>query len=448
MRLKLLPLVLLLAVAPLPGHGEDLMDAYRQAIANDPVLATADATRLAVAEGVPIARSSLLPQLSGGLSMEQIHGGSGGSSTDASGNLVSTSSGGYTRDRALSGQLSQSIFNLADIATLRAAHSSNDAQEQTYRATLQNLYVRVANAYFNVLLAQDELDINKSYEDAYKQEFAQTSVRFKNGLAMSADVNQANAYYLYIKSQRISSQDALRDARRALQQITGQPVANLKTLREELPMQAPVPSDPDAWADAATKANPVMLAARYTVAADEHKVTAARAGHLPTLSAGVDYDKFGQWSNRIPGSAAYGTGTTTLGLTLTVPIFSGGLTQAQVGQAIHQRDADAATLESQRRQAARDAYNYYNLVVDGIEQVDTARVSVESARKSLTSLRAGYEIGTQRLTDVVYAIELLAETRFTYTQQRYQFVLNQLLLKQAAGSIDVKDMEDINRLLE
>ncbi|OOG59829.1 TolC family outer membrane protein [Rhodanobacter sp. C03] len=447
MRVKLLPLLLCMVLAPLPGHAEDLMDAYRQAVANDPVLSTADAARLVVAENVPQARSALLPQLSVGLGLEQIRGGSG-SITSSNGNIVDTGSSGYTRERDLSGVLSQPIINLAAIASLRAAQATRDSGDQTYQAALQNLYVRVSAAYFNVLVAQDNLDVYRSYEDAYKQEFNQSSTRFKNGLAMASDVSQSQAYYLYIKSQRITAQDTLKDAQRGLEQITGKPTGTLKKLREDLPMQAPVPAEAQAWVDAAMHSNPVILAAHYTVAADEHRVSAARAGHLPTLSATVQYGKFGSWSSAVPGAAAYGPGVTTIGLTLTVPIFSGGLTQSQVRQAIAQRDEDAGTLESQRRQAARDANNYFNLVVDGIDQVDAARTSVEAARKSLASMRAGYEIGTQSLTNVVFAIEQLANVQTEYTYVRHQFILNKLLLKQVAGTVDIHDLEDINRLLQ
>ncbi len=445
MRAKLLPLLCLLSLAPSTGRCEDLLDVYRQAVANDPVLAGADAQRLVVAEQVPQARAALLPQLSAGLSLDQVHGGS---SNQQNGNTVSASNGGHTRGRDLNGSLNQTIVNLADIASLRAAHAIASSQDETYRAALQNLYVRVATAYFNVLQAQDALEINQAYEDGYKQEFEQTSARFKNGLAMAADVSQSQALYLYIKSQRISAQDSLKDAERALEQITGKPAGTLKKLRDELPMQPPEPNDPKAWASVAEQTNPTILAARYAVTSDEHKILAARAGHLPTLSAGVQFDKFGSWSNERPGSAAYGPSTTTVGLTLSIPLFSGGLVQSQVRQAIHQRDADSDSLESQRRQAVRDVYNYFNLVVDGAEQVQTARDSVAAAEKSLASLKAGYEIGTQRLIEVVNAIQVLAESRFTYTQQRYQYVLNKLSLKQAAGTIELSDIEDVNRLLQ
>ena len=447
MRPKLLPLLLCLGLLPLRGHAEDLMDAYRQAIANDPVLSTADAARLVVAEAVPQARSALLPQLSAGLGLAQIRGGSG-SITSSNGNIVTTGLAGHIRERDLSTTLSQPIVNLAAIANLRAAHAYSDAQGEIYRAALQNLYVRVAAAYFTVLVAQDNLDVYHSYEDAYKQEFDQSSVRFRNGLATAADVSQSQAYYMYIKSRRISAQDNLKDARRALEQITDHPVVGLKKLRDNLPMQPPKPADARAWVDAAMQGNPVILAAHYAVSADEHRVSAARAGHLPTLNATLQYGKFGSWSSAVPGAAGYGPGVTTIGLMLNVPLFSGGLTQSQVRQALAQRDEDQGTLESRRRQAARDAHNYYNLVLDGIDQVDAARTSVEAARKSLASMRAGYEIGTQSLTNVVFAIQTLANSQNEYTYVRHQFILNKLLLKQAAGEVSVNDLEDINKLLE
>src|SRR5574337_1233945 len=163
------PLLLVLAVLPLTARADDLLDAYRQAVANDPVLSSASAAQRVTAENVPQARSALLPQLSLGLGLEQIHGGSG-SVTSSNGNIVSTG-GGRTRERDLSGTLSQPLLDVAAIARLRAAHASRDAGEQVYRAAAQRLCVRVAAAYFNVLVAEDELDVFRSYEDAYKQEF-------------------------------------------------------------------------------------------------------------------------------------------------------------------------------------------------------------------------------------------------------------------------------------
>lgn len=441
----------LLAMAaglPTAAGAEDLMDIYREAVANDPVLASADARRLVVAEGVPQARAALLPQLNAGLSLQQFHPGNSGVVNQNNGDGSVGTNDGHSRQRDLTLTLDQTVLDLSKFARERQAKLTEEAQNATYEGELQDLYVRATTAYFNVLVAQDQVEVFRSYEDAYKQQFEQATTLFKNGLAPEADLTQSHAYYLYIKSSRVDAENALKDARRALQQLTGKEPGTLKTLREDLPMQMPTPDQASAWVDQAMEQNPNVLAATHLVSADEHSIDAARSGHLPTLNVAVGYDKAGAWSNTYRGGAGYGPGSTTIGLVLAVPLFSGGLTQSQVRQAIHQRDADQGDLEAVRRQTARDASNYFNLIVAGIGQVGDAREAVDSAKKALASMRAGYDIGTQSLTNVVVAIQTLAEIRTQYTALRHQFILNKLLLKRTVGVAELKDVEEINRLLQ
>ncbi|WP_052697682.1 TolC family outer membrane protein [Luteibacter yeojuensis] len=438
-------LLAMAGLAPAAAGAEDLLDIYREAVANDPVLAGADARRLVAAEAVPQARSALLPQLSAGLEMQQFHPGRVYSDGTDQG---TSTGGGHSRQRDFTLALDQTVVDVSKFARERGAHDTADAQEETYRGELQSLYVRVATAYFNVLVAQDQLEVFQSYEDGYKAQNEQAKVLVQQGINPAADVSQSEAYYFFIRSQRVSVQNTLQDARRALQELTGKEPGHLKTLREDLPMQPPSPNDAQAWVDQAMNQNPDILAAGHLVKADEHSITAARAGHLPTVGLAMGYDKTGAWSNTMRGGAGYGPGNTTVGLVLTVPLFSGGLTQSQVRQAIHQRDADQDDLEALRRHTARDAYNYFNQVVDGIGQVNDARGSVDAAKKALDSLRAGYDIGTQSLTNVVVAIEQLANVRSQYISVRHQFILNKLNLKRSAGVASLEDIEEINRLLQ
>jgi len=431
---------------PTAAGAEDLMDIYREAVANDPVLASADARRLVVAEGVPQARAALLPQLSAGLSLNQFHPAYS-NNTNSDGTPVNGGDG-HSRQRDLTLNLDQTVVDLSKFARERQAKQTAEAQNATYEGEIQDLYVRSTQAYFNVLVAQDQVEVFHSFEDAYQQQYDQAKVLFDKGLAPEADLTQSQAYYLFIKSQRVDAENALKDARRALQQLTGKEPGTLKTLRDDLPMDKPSPADANAWVTQAMEQNPSVVAATHLVKADEHSITAARSGHLPTINFAMGYDKLGSWSNVNRGGADYGPGSTTIGVVLAVPLFSGGLTQSQVRQAIHQRDEDQSDLEGSRRQAARDAYNYYNLVVAGIGQVNDARTAVESAKKSLASLKAGYDIGTQSLTNVVVAIQILAEIRTQYTSLRHQFILNKLLLKRSVGSAELKDVEEINRLLQ
>jgi outer membrane protein len=450
MRLKRLTLALALAALPLSGHSEDLLDAYRQARANDPTLAQSDAQRLDVGENVNQARALLLPQLSAGLSLSQTNGGNGTTIQDPNGpagQTISTGRYGHTRTRDVSGQLSQTVFNLSQIADLKAAHSTADAQDATYQAALQDLYVRVATQYFAVLTDMDNLKFAKANEEAYKEQYDQANQRFKVGLSAITDVYQAKAQYDNARSETITAQNTLNDDRESLRQITGQPVGELKKLRDQLPLDPPSPSDENVWVENALKYNPAILAQQYSVEAAQHNIDAARAGHLPTLNANVNFDKGASWSEN-DGLHDRTKPTTTIGLTLTVPIFEGGATQSKVRQSIYQRDEAQDALEAQRRQVRRNTLNYYRTVLAGIAQVQSARSAVESAQKSLDATRAGYAVGTQTMIDVLNAIQTLTSSQSTYSQVRHQFVLNKLLLKQSTGTVDEKDLAAVNSLLQ
>ncbi len=338
MRLKLLTLALALAAVSLPSHGEDLLEAYRQARTNDPVLSQADSTRLATGEGVDQARALLLPQINADLTLSQTNGGNGSSYQDlATGQIISSSAFGHTRNRNINGTLSQSVLDFSKYANLKAAHSASDAQDEFYQAAVQELYVRVATAYFNVLTSEDALTYAKANEDAFRQQFDQSDQRFKVGLSAITDVYQAKAYYEAAKANTIATQNTLNDAREALTQITGKPTSELKKLREDLPMQPPMPSDQDSWVKQALQTNPNLLAQKANVETAEHNISAARAGHLPTISASVSYGKSASWYQN--GGGRNNGASTTFGVTLSVPIFSGGATQSRVRQSIYQRDA-------------------------------------------------------------------------------------------------------------
>ena len=450
MRLKLLTLALALAVTSLPSHGEDLLDAYREARASDPVLAQADATRLSTGEGVDQARALLLPQVSAGLTLSQTNGGGSGTTIqdpNNPGQFIDTSQFGHTRTRSINGTLSQTIFDFSKYANLKAAHSAANAQNDAYQAAEQDLLVRVATAYFGVLTSEDALTFAKANEDAYKQQYEQAEQRYKVGLSAITDAYQAKAYYESAKAQTITAQNTLNDAREALTQITGKPTGELKKLRDDLPLQPPSPADPESWVRQATESNPNLLAQQENVNTAEHNISAARAGHLPTISADVSYGKNASWYQN---AAIHDNrpGSTTIGVTLSVPIFSGGATQSRVRQSIYQRDAAVDGMEQQRRQVVRDTLNYYRSVIAGISEVESGKASVEASQKALDATRAGFNVGTKTITDVLLSIQTLTSSESSYSQARHQLILNKLLLQQAAGTADLKDLQTINALLQ
>jgi len=443
MRLKLLTLALALSALPLAGHSEDLLDAYREARANDPVLSQAEATRLATGENVTQARALMLPQVNGSFGLTQQSTGSAASNGAVQG-------AGHSRTRSVSARLDQSIINLSQWANLYAARSQASSQDATYEASLQQLYVRVTQAYFGVLTSQDALVFAKASEDSFKQAYDQADQRFKVGLSAVTDVYQAKSEFELAKAQTITAQNNLNDAKEALIQITGKPVGELKKLREDLPLNPPTPADPDQWVQQSLKSNATLLAAQYNVEAAEHDIDAARAGHLPTLNATVTRGKQTDWFEHASAAGLRGNGQydTTVGLTVNIPIFAGGGTQSRVRQSIYQRDEAQDSLESQRRQVVRNTLNYYRSVVAGVSQVEASKASVESGEKALEATRAGFDVGTQTMLNVLNAIQTLTQAQSNYSQSRHALVLNELQLKQSAGAIDLKDMEMINTMLQ
>lgn len=455
MRLKLLTVALALAATPFASHAEDLLDAYRQARANDPVLSQADSTRLATGETVVQSRALLLPQVSAALQLTQTdpNGKTPAVVTDAAGNeTVISNDVGHTRTRSDSLTISQSVLDFSKYADLKAAKSSSQAQDATYEAALQELSTRVATAYFQVLTNDDALTFAKANEQALARQLEQAQQRFDVGLSAITDVQDAKAQHDTAVASVITAENTLADSREALTQITGKPADNLKKLREELPMDAPSPNDPKAWVAEAVKSNPTILASQYNVDSAEHSISSARAGHLPTIDASAGYSKSTAWTQNVGSAATAGTtngrGGTSVGLTLSVPIFSGGATQSRVRQSIYQRDAAQDSLESARRQVVRDTLNYYRSVVAGISKVEATKAAVASSESARDATQAGFEVGTRTIVDVLIAQQNLTSALSDYSQARHQFILDKLLLKQTAGTVDVKDLEAINSLLQ
>ncbi|SFW73545.1 MULTISPECIES: TolC family outer membrane protein [Luteibacter] len=465
MRLKLLTVALALAATPFATHAEDLLDAYRQARANDPVLSQADSTRLATGENVVQARALLLPQISAQLSLNQndpngpsrsiVTDAAGNPVVDGAGNPVLTSDAGHTRTRQLGATISQSVLDLSRYSDLKAAKSSSQAQDATYEAALQQLATRVATAYFQVLTNDDALTFAKANEQALARQLEQAQQRFDVGLSAITDVQDAKAQHDTAVAAVITAENTLADSREALTQITGKPADNLKKLREQLPMDPPSPNDPKAWVAEAVKSNPTIIASQYNVDSAEHSISSARAGHLPTIDATLGYNKSTSWTQNAGTASSAGTlgssngrGATTVGLTLNVPIFAGGATQSRVRQSIYQRDAAQDSLESSRRQVVRDTLNYYRSVVAGISKVEATKAAVESSESARDATQAGFEVGTRTIVDVLIAQQNLTQALSDYSQARHQFILDKLLLKQTAGTVDVKDLEAINALLQ
>ena len=431
------------------------MDAYRQALQSDPVLMQAEAQGRIGHEGMVQSRAVLLPQINGSVSFNDSHGTQSGTQTllDPSGNpiLVDTSSHTAGRSRTDQVGLTQVLFDLGKFSQLRASKASAAAAEAQYAAAEQDLIVRVATAYFTVLNDEDQLRYAEANQKALQKQLDAAQAKYSVGLSAITDADSARAQEAAAAAAVIQARTTLYNDREALAQITGKAPVDLKVLTDKLPLNPPEPDDAEAWVKTALASNPSLQAQRDQVTAAQHDITTARAGHLPTLNASVSYSRNPSWGGldftgqMRPDSRSTGT---TVGLVLDVPLFAGGGTQSRVRQAIAQRDQAGDVLEQDRRQIVANTRNAFNSIRAGISQVQAQKEAVISAQKALQSTQAGYEVGSQTIIDVLFAQQTLFQAESNYSAARHAYVINQLNLEFAAGTLSVKDLEAVNALLQ
>ena len=446
------------------AHAENLMDAYRQALQSDPVLKQAEAQQRIGQAGAAISRAPLLPQLNGNVSLNDSHGTGYESQLvqrpDGGQQFLSgSSSSGGLRSRTESLSLNQTLFDLGQFEDWRASKASARSTEAQYVAAQQDLILRVSQAYFTVLTDKDQLKFAEANEASLKKQLDQAQAKYDVGFAAITDVADAKAQHDAAVAQVITAKNTLFNDREALAQITGQSSGTLETLTDNLPLNPPQPDNMEEWVKTALASNPSLQAQRDLAESSRHSVTAAHAAHLPTLGASVSYSRNPAWGPGNIGAAFDGSGDpvlrdntrrndTTVGLVLTVPLFQGGGIIAREKQAIAQRDQANDVLEQDRRSVVSNTRNAFNAIEAGISSVEAQKAAVESAKTALDATQAGYQIGTRTIVDLLIAQQNYFQAQSGYSQARHAFVVNQLNLKFAAGTLSVKDLEAVNALLQ
>jgi outer membrane protein len=459
------PLVLALALALLPAagaHAEDLLQTYELARAGDPQLAAAESGRLITKEGAVQARAALLPQINGSASYQRSK--STGPSTQTqfdptTGEIVRFTGDSETtsNNRRLGINVDQVLFDFGKFSRVRSENALSRAADFQLESAGDSLVTRTSKAYFDVLVAIETLAAAEAQETALKKQFDFASKRLEVGLAPITDVHEARAQYDSARANTIVVRNALEDAYQALAEITGQPVRNLKGLPDDFKPALPAERDADGWVAAAIDNNPALKAKELQVQASEADINTARAGHLPTLTFGGSYGKNASWgdstfsSTNPPFSSTGPLGSEsrgpTVGVTLNVPIFSGGATQSRVRQALAQRDVSQDELEQQKRALVRNTRNAYQTLVAGISEVEARRLALVSAQSAYDASQVGLEVGTRTVIDVLINQQNLFDAQRQYALAKYNFLQNRLLLEQAAGTLDIDDVQDVNRLL-
>lgn len=448
------PLTLALAIALLPSlaSAADLMQVYQLARENDPQFSTTEAQARATREGAVQARAAMLPQIGGSASYTR-------SSTDSSGAQVfggtifnnDSSQDATAKDIGVS--VDQMVYDRSRFTRLRSQRALSRAADFQVEAAGDSLITRTSAAYFNVLVQLETLAAAEASEAALKKQFDAASKRLEVGLAPITDVHEARAQYDNARANTIVARNAVEDAYQALAEITGQPVAALKSLPENFQPALPAEGTADAWVAKALDNNPSLHATEQQLASAEANVETARAAHWPTLYANGNYGdrrSDGTSSNNLTAVDTdfdNRSKSRSIGLTLNVPIYSGGAVQSGVRQALANRDATADQLEQQRRALTRNTRAAYQALVAGISEIEARRSALTSARAAYEASQVGLEVGTRTVLDVLNNQQNLFNAQRLYAQARYNFLQSRLNLEQAAGTLDANDVQDVNRLL-
>jgi outer membrane protein len=343
--------------------------------------------------------------------------------------------------------LQQSIYDHGNYMNLRAAKAQAARGGADYDAASDALLVRVAEAYFGVLTAQTNLTSAEAEEKAVGRQLEQAEQRFEVGLTAITDVHEARARYDGARAAVILARNTLDDTFEGLIELTGEEVETVKPLKEDIELSMPSPDNLDDWVDTAIASNPALAALQKTVEAANYSAKSAWSDHLPSLGLSSSYGEtdsggdLGLFSARDPKN-------TSLSLSLNIPIFSGGATNARYKQALYDRDAAQDRLEQQRRAIVRQTRGAFRGVAAGISEVEAREQALVSAKSALEATEAGFEVGTRTIVDVLLSQQQQFAAEREYSRARHNYILANLRLKQAAGTIDIADLKSVNAMLQ
>ena len=435
MRFPRLALAAALLAMGAPAAAADLVSIYRDALLSDAAYQAARAQYEATREKLPQARAGYLPLVTGTATAFR----NDVNLEIAPDQRYSTSTYAVT--------LTQPVFRMQNWIAITQA----DKQVLQAQAALgfqgQELILRVAQAYFDVLLAQDNVALSGTQKTAISEQLAQAKRNFEVGTSTIVDTLEAQARYDQSVAKEIADINDLEIKKRALTVLLGKLPDGLVPLRDPLGLAEPNPNNIEDWVKAATDSSFTVAVARagYEIAREE--IRRQRAGHLPTLDLSASYGNVYNPLNAVPDVVGANVKTGTVGLLLSVPIFAGGLTQSRVREAVALRDKAELDLEGAQRAVAQSVRQQFLNVTSGIAQVRALEQALTSTQSQLDSTILGRDVGVRTSVDVLNAQQQVFQTRRDLQQARYNFLMNTLRLKAAAGLLADTDVEEVNRAL-
>ncbi|WP_313685527.1 outer membrane channel protein TolC [Pantoea sp.] len=437
---KLLPLFIGLSLGgfSLASQAENLLQVYQQARLSNPTLRASAADRDAAFEKINEARSPLLPQL--GLGADYTYN-----------NGYRDSSGLHSNTTSASLQLTQTIFDMSKWRALTLQEKTAGIQDVTYQVAQQDLILNTATAYFNVLNAIDTLSYTEAQKQSIYRELDQTTQRFNVGLVAITDVQNARAQYDSVLASEVTARNNLDNMVEALRQITGMDYLSLAELNIDR-FKTTRPDAVNSLLKEAESRNLSLLSARLSQDLAREQIRSAETGHMPTLdltaSTGLSNSKYGgSRANQSASTSDSITGSNQVGLSFSLPLYSGGSVTSQVKQAQYSFVSASEQLESAHRSAIQTVRSSFNNVNASISSIDAYKQAVVSSQSSLDAMEAGYQVGTRTIVDVLDATTTLYNAKQQLADARYNYMINQLNIKYALGTLNEQDLQLLNAQL-
>ena len=414
----------------------DLEQVYRDALSYDAALAGARASLEAGREKLPQGRAGLLPSVN-------LTGNSNWNEADyrTTGRSQGYNSNGWQV------QLTQPLFRWQNWVQYKQGEMQVALSEAQYQLARQDLTLRAAQGYFDVLVAQDVLAAATALHEANTQQLALGKKSFEVGTVTITDVHEAQSRADLSSAQMIAAESDLAVKRHALLVLTGKEPDALKGLRKGVALSRPEPADIQSWVASAETGSYAVQAAQIGREISDREVERNRSAHLPTVDLVASHGNTTS-ANAFAGFAKTDLDTTVVGVQLALPLFQGGAVNSRVREAAALRDKASADLDNARRTAAQNARQAYLGVSSGLAQVKAFEAAQVSSRSALDANKLGYEVGVRINIDVLNAQSQLFDTLQKLSKARYDTLLAQLKLKAAAGTLGDDDSKAINALLD
>lgn len=439
MKPKQLLLAIWLATSGL-AQAADLLETYRAAQANDPVFAAARAAQRVGQERLPQGRALLMPSinLSANSTLNDQSAQYGAAAPAFLNGAHRYNSHGYSVN------LTQPLFRQQNWLAYTESELQVAQSEAQFKIAGQDLIMRVSQAYFDVLIAQDSVQLTEAQKNAITEQLEQAKRNFEVGSATITDTHEAQARHDLVSAQAIAAQNNLEIKRNALRQLVSVLPQEIRHLGKEFTLEAPQPADIEQWAGTAQNNSLQLVIAQAGAEIAEREVARNRGGHYPTVDLVANYSK------KNDSGGIYGANSSTgksVGVQLNMPLFQGGAINSKWREAEANRERAKQDLENARRNAAQQARQAYLGVVNGIAQVKALQQALASSESLLEASKLGQEVGVRTNIDVLNAQQQLFSTRRDLYQAEYNYLLSHLQLKAAAGALGEDDLSKVNQAL-